>query len=122
MAHASEGSHLARVDQLLGIGWFSGFYGRSSDVFGAVPSLHVAYPLTIVLEGWRRHRVWGRTISVVFYLWMCFSAVYLDHHWVLDALLGSAFALAVAAAMRWLTRPGERRRAFPSPIATRRRS
>lgn len=100
MAHASEGPNLARVDALLGINWFSGFYGRSSDIFGAVPSLHVAYPLTIVLEGWRRHRVWGRALSVVFYLWMCFSAVYLDHHWVIDILIGSIYAVAAVSLMR----------------------
>lgn len=94
---ASEGPNLARVDAFLGIEYFRSFYGRSSDVFGAVPSLHVAYPLTIVLAGWRRHTLAGRTASVLFYLWMCFSAVYLDHHWVIDIVLGSIYAIAATA-------------------------
>ncbi len=60
---ASEGPNLARVDAWLGVSYFRSFYGRSSDVFGAVPSLHVAYPLLILLEGWPlfarlRHLKW----------------------------------------------------------------
>ena len=37
-AHASPGPNLLRVDDMMGIAYFTGFYGRSSDVFGAVPS------------------------------------------------------------------------------------
>jgi inositol phosphorylceramide synthase catalytic subunit len=48
-AAASEGPNLARVDQLVAIHYFAGFYGRASDVFGAMPSLHVAYPLLMVV-------------------------------------------------------------------------
>jgi inositol phosphorylceramide synthase catalytic subunit len=103
-AAASEGPNLARVDRLFGIGYFRGFYGRASDVFGAMPSLHVAYPLLMVVEGWRQHRIVGRTMLVAFYVSMCFSAVYLDHHWVLDIVAGSAYAIAVAVAIHGLTR------------------
>ena len=52
-AHASEGPRLAHVDALMGWKYFAGFYGRSNDVFGAVPSLHVSYPLLVILYGWR---------------------------------------------------------------------
>jgi inositol phosphorylceramide synthase catalytic subunit len=109
-AAASAGPNLTRVDELLEIRYFAGFYGRASDVFGAMPSLHVAYPLLMVIEGWSKHRVLGRTMLVLFYGWMCFSAVYLDHHWVLDLVAGSIYAVAVAAAThvvaRWVTRGG----------------
>jgi hypothetical protein len=40
--HASEGPNLARVDAWLGVGYFAGFYGRSSDVFGAVKFKQIA--------------------------------------------------------------------------------
>ena len=36
---------------------------------------------------------------------MCFGAVYLDHHWVLDVLAGVAYCglvLAAARAVAWL--------------------
>jgi membrane-associated phospholipid phosphatase len=103
-AAASEGANLARVDQLLGIHYFAGFYGRSSDVFGAMPSLHVSYPLLMVVEGWAKHRAPGRIALVAFYVWMCFSAAYLDHHWILDIVAGSAYALVVAGTLRLFAR------------------
>jgi membrane-associated phospholipid phosphatase len=40
---------------------------------------------------------------------MCVSAVYLQHHYVVDAVLGIAYALAALA----LVRAWERRRAAP---------
>jgi membrane-associated phospholipid phosphatase len=99
---ASEGPNLARVDAAIGFGYFRAFYGRSKDVFGAMPSLHVTYPLLIVLEGWRNFRAPGRVASVLFFASMVFAAVYLDHHWVLDVLAGIAYCLAAHAAMRAL--------------------
>lgn len=100
--HASEGPNLARVDTWLGMPYFAGVYGRSSDVFGAVPSLHVAYPLLMLIEGFRRHRWLGRVLLVWFYLSMCFAAVYLDHHWVFDIVLGSLYTVVVSWLMRRL--------------------
>src|SRR5260221_4921147 len=105
-AAASAGPNLLRVDTFLGIPYFASLYGRSSDVFGAIPSLHVAYPLLMATSGWRLHHALGRTLLVFFYTWMCFSAVYLDHHWVIDILVGSFYALAAALVLpgldRWL--------------------
>jgi hypothetical protein len=101
---ASEGPVLARVDAFLGVGYFHGMYGKSSSVFGALPSLHCAYPLLVVLEGWRAFGPRLRAAAVAYWLAMIFSAVYLDHHWVIDALLGSTYAVAVAGVMRVLER------------------
>lgn len=109
-AHASPGANLLRVDQMMGVAYFTGFYGRSSDVFGAVPSLHVAYPLLMIIEGWTG-RNWIRRIGLVaFYLWMCMAAVYLDHHWVIDIILGTLYTLVVAVFTR-------RIRALREPVA-----
>jgi membrane-associated phospholipid phosphatase len=102
--HASEGPALARVDARLGIHYFAGMYGRSSSVFGAMPSLHCAYALLVALEGWAAFSKPWRAASAGFYALMCFSAVYLDHHWVLDALAGSLYCVVVVAVARALTR------------------
>jgi inositol phosphorylceramide synthase catalytic subunit len=104
LAHASEGPALARVDARLGLNYFAGMYGRSASVFGAMPSLHCAYPLLVVLEGWATFSRPWRAASVAFWALMCFSAVYLDHHWVLDALAGVTYCLIVVAAARALSR------------------
>jgi membrane-associated phospholipid phosphatase len=103
-ARASEGAGLARVDALLGVPYFHGFYGRSSDVFGAVPSLHVSYPLLILAFGWPVFRAPGRAFAIVFLASMCAAAVYLDHHWIIDVLLGLAYALVVYAGVTALFR------------------
>jgi membrane-associated phospholipid phosphatase len=96
------GPNLKRVDAMLGVDYFRSFYSRGSDVFGAMPSLHAAYPMLMILEGWPLHGGWGRSALVLFYTSMCFSAVYLDHHWVLDVVAGSVYAVGGAAVIRRL--------------------
>jgi inositol phosphorylceramide synthase catalytic subunit len=99
-AAASEGPNLARVDAWLGIPYFRSMYGRSADVFGAMPSLHCAYACLVALEGWAAFRRPWRVASVCFFVFMCFSAVYLDHHWVLDAIGGITYCMLVVAILR----------------------
>jgi membrane-associated phospholipid phosphatase len=94
-AHASEGPNLARVDAWLGVPYFAGMYGRASDVFGAMPSLHVAYALIVVLVGWPSLPPLWRAASLAFFFLMTFAAVYLDHHWVLDAVAGIVYCTTV---------------------------
>jgi len=116
----SEGPNLARVDAWLGFRYFGGFYGRSNDIFGAVPSLHVAYPLLIAMEGFRPFGIlprfsflkWPlRLGSMFFFVWMATAAVYLDHHWILDVIIGCGYALFVFGGFRafrfFVSRRGE---------------
>jgi inositol phosphorylceramide synthase catalytic subunit len=97
---ASEGPALARVDAMLGVPYFRGMYGKAASVFGALPSLHCAYPILVVIEGWRAFGPTMRAASITYAVAMVFSAVYLDHHWVLDALLGGAYAVGAAFVTR----------------------
>jgi inositol phosphorylceramide synthase catalytic subunit len=97
----SAGPRLEHVDEVLGISYFRGMYGRSSDLYGAVPSLHVAYPLLIVVEGWRSFTWPARIASIILFVSMVFSAVYLDHHWVIDVVLGFIYCLTATALVRF---------------------
>ena len=97
MSAPANSAGCARFDQLLGTHFFSEMYGRAADVFGAIPSLHVAYPFLAVYFAFRYGT--ARAFCVGFYLLMCFSAVYLNHHFILDILWGSAYALIIG----WLT-------------------
>lgn len=101
-ASASEGPNLARVDAWLGVPYFAHMYGRATDVFGAMPSLHCAYACLIALEGWAAFRGAWRAACAAFFALMCFSAVYLDHHWVLDAIAGITYCTLVVAIARVL--------------------
>ena len=53
--HASPAGAI-RFDQLIGIPLMQGFYGKSADVFGAIPSLHVVYPFLAMIYGWHLRR------------------------------------------------------------------
>lgn len=95
--HASPAGAI-RFDQLIGIPLMQGFYGKSADVFGAIPSLHVVYPFLALIYGWYLRRF--RLIAAAYFLLVCFAAVYLNHHYLLDIFLGLAIALGVMAAVR----------------------
>jgi inositol phosphorylceramide synthase catalytic subunit len=83
---------LVRFDAMVGIRYFHEFYSRSSDVFGAIPSLHCAYPLVVFLYARELRRKWLSVTLLAFWLLVMFSAVYLQHHYVVDALLGTLYA------------------------------
>ena len=88
----------SRFDLLLGTHFFDGIYGRGIDVYGAYPSLHVAYPLLVIWATFRARELrWARAPAIGFFLLMCLSAVYLQHHYVIDVLLGIAYAIATLA-------------------------
>lgn len=89
---APSAAGAARFDALIGVGVFQSFYGRNANVFGAMPSLHCAYPTIVVLVSWSLGWRW-RIPTIGFMLLVAFSAVYLQHHYVLDVLFGIIFAL-----------------------------
>ncbi len=99
---APSAAGAARADALLGTTIFAQFYARSPNVFGAIPSLHVAIPLLAFVFSWRDHNLrWplGAYTAV-----MAFSAVYLNHHYVVDLLWGATYALGSAAAVTFWRR------------------
>ncbi len=91
-AHSSAAAAL-RWDQLTGIPAFAGIYGRSADVFGSIPSLHVTYPLLTFLFGLELRKRWLDLANMGFFLLVSFAAIYLNHHYVLDVLLGVLYAV-----------------------------
>jgi inositol phosphorylceramide synthase catalytic subunit len=93
----SSPAGLARVDTWLGIPMATTFYSKSANVFGAVPSLHVAYA---TLVAWVSYPVggWLRTATITFAVSMAFSAIYLRHHYLVDVVAGALLALLVGLA------------------------
>ncbi|TMA28913.1 MAG: inositol phosphorylceramide synthase [Deltaproteobacteria bacterium] len=89
-----------RFDTLVGLPIMRGFYGKSADVFGAIPSLHVVYPFLAMVYGWHLRRF--RLVAIAYFLLICFAAVYLNHHYLIDIFIGLGIALAVMAAARIL--------------------
>jgi inositol phosphorylceramide synthase catalytic subunit len=99
---------LVRFDAMVGFPYFAEIYRRSADVFGSIPSLHCAYPLVVLLYARELRRPWLTALLLGFYLLVMFSAVYLQHHYVLDALLGTLYAAGGYAIERRWFRADER--------------
>jgi membrane-associated phospholipid phosphatase len=100
---ASSPAGLLRLDAFLGAPVAASFYSKSANVFGAMPSLHVAYVTMVAcvvlpLGGKLR------AFTLAFAALMAFSAVYLRHHYVLDVAAGMVLAVVVSMAIRWLMR------------------
>jgi membrane-associated phospholipid phosphatase len=101
-----------RFDHLIGLPLMQGFYGKSADVFGAIPSLHVVYPFLAMVYAWPVLRRF-RYVALGYFLLVCFSAVYLNHHYLLDIFIGLGIAVAVMAAGRAVFGP-----VMPEPTRT----
>jgi len=86
---------LLRLDELFGISYYESFYSRAPTVFGALPSLHCAFPMTGLVTAWRDANWTERSIHAGYTLWMLAASVYLDHHWLIDGLLGIAIVVFV---------------------------
>ncbi len=95
---------LAEFDKIVGLDIFQGIYSNNSNIFGAIPSLHAAYPLVCLLVARRiGHRGW-----VVFFglmsLGTWLAAVYTQHHYVIDVICGIVCALGAYGLMSFLSK------------------
>lgn len=79
----------ARFDEMTGLGVFHALYGKNSNVFAAVPSLHSAYVPVALFYALRTKpsKIWLTLLTTVS-IGIWFSAVYSGHHYVIDVLLG----------------------------------
>lgn len=85
------------------------FYNQEA----AVPSLHAAYPLLLLLFFWGAGR-WARAGLALYALAMALTLVYTGEHYVSDVLAGWLAAGVVFAGVRYLR---GRRRPRPAPPA-----
>lgn len=83
-----------RFDQAIGSPMMETMYASGSIVFGSMPSLHVAYPFLIVPFAFVIKRF--RVSATLFFLLVAFSAVYLNHHYLIDIILGTTYAALAA--------------------------
>lgn len=86
----SEGG-FSRLDRLFGINLFHGLYSTSPLKFGAFPSLHVALPMVVFLN----HPWVGKKFGAFHVVLITLSALYITHHYLVDALAGILLACIV---------------------------
>ena len=83
---------LFQVDQAMGIPFYATLFVLTQpNPFAAFPSLHATYPWLISLYSIKIKRIKALPILVI-PLGVCFSAVYLGEHYVIDLLAGVAYA------------------------------
>lgn len=97
---APEAAGAARFDALFGVSWLADYYSRSANVFGAIPSLHVGQTFLAVIYAWQFRSL--RAAATGFWALVLFASVYLNHHYLVDGIVGMMFAaLAWAAMAAW---------------------
>ena len=88
---------LLRFDEMTGTTVFYDIYSKSFNVFGAIPSLHSAYPIVSVYFAKKLGLKTGYILLIIFMVLTWFAAVYSIHHYVIDVVLGifcAIFAIA----------------------------
>ncbi len=89
----SSAAGLIHFDRLIGIPYFQKIYSENAWVFGAIPSMHAGFPLLVLLFAHKIFRIWLIPLYLfMFSVW--FSAVYLNHHYIIDLIAGVLYALA----------------------------
>ena len=67
---------------------------KYSNPVGALPSLHAAYPLLLLLLFWAAASPRVRVVLVAYVVAMAFVLVYFAEHYVFDLLAGYVYAVA----------------------------
>jgi membrane-associated phospholipid phosphatase len=89
---------------------------RSSNPVAAMPSVHMATSVIVLLMAFRMSRVLG-ALAVVYNAAMAFSLVYLGEHYVVDILAGALLTVAVYVAIELGLRLRDREPdALPLPV------
>lgn len=88
-----QSAGLAAFDQIIGFPLYENMYAQSSNVFGALPSMHAAFPLMLTYYS-LRYKNWFLTgLFFVSITGIWFGAVYSTHHYVIDILAGILCAI-----------------------------
>ncbi len=97
--------NLVAADRWIGVPLFESVYRHlNPNKFAAIPSLHSAFPLLILIYALRRFG--PRALPVAIYpLGVWCSAVYLNHHYLIDILLAVVYVLGAVAATEWFLYP-----------------
>jgi len=87
---------LTRLDDYWQTNFYKSTFGKNPLVFGAFPSLHVAWPTIFslfLLFGGITPSKTKKVLPCFYLLWVIFSVLYLHHHYLVDVLGGIVYAL-----------------------------
>ena len=112
--------NLVATDRWIGVPLFESVYRHlNPNKFAAIPSLHSAFPLLILIHAVRRLGPSALFVGI-YPLGVWASAVYLNHHYIIDILLAVAYVLAAdLLSVRWISPWILRRAWFRAPESSR---
>ncbi len=84
---------LARFDEMIGMDLYKNMYSQGTNTYGALPSMHAAFPMVLSYYGYK----YGNKILLGIFLFsmVCiwFGAIYSNHHYMIDILMGMTCAI-----------------------------
>jgi membrane-associated phospholipid phosphatase len=108
---AAQQGDIGRANRIVGVVWphvplahYGSLFEKGQSYannVAAMPSLHAAYALLIVLYLWRFTRARWRPLLALYPPAMAFSLVYTGEHYVVDCLVGWVYAIACYGAVSW---------------------
>ncbi len=98
-----DAARLTYFDRIIGYPLFSNMYTKNSNVFAAIPSLHASYPVVTWYYARKEKLKWATILIFLDILGIWFAAVYTNHHYVIDVLLGLLCAITgILIYEKWL--------------------
>ncbi|MFT4663817.1 MAG: hypothetical protein ACI8YQ_001218 [Polaribacter sp.] len=95
---------LIEVDEYFGISLFRGMYDMNGNVFAAIPSLHCAFPIILLyFAAAKRLKGWF-TFALIMMVSTWFAAVYTNHHYVIDVILGISTGILAVSIYHFIVR------------------
>ena len=79
---------LGRFDALVHANIFKSIYTKGSNIFAAMPSLHSAYPVIVFYYALKAGLKYMRFVFAMVVCGIWFSAVYTNHHYIVDVIAG----------------------------------
>lgn len=95
---------LVRFDSMFNVKIFQSLYTQSSNVFAAMPSLHASYPLIVLYYGLKNKLGLINILFALIMVGIWFSAIYNNHHYVLDILAGIICAIIAIISFNWMVK------------------
>lgn len=87
-----DAAGLAKFDQLIGSGFSNQLYQSSPVVFGAIPSMHAGFTMLGLIYSFHLSRKMVLPLAL-YTVGMWCSALYLQHHYMIDVVIGVLYAI-----------------------------
>ncbi len=84
---------LLKFDEFFNVSIFKNMYEKNGNVFAAIPSLHSAFPVLLLFYGIKKRLLAASIFFAIILVGIWFAAVYTNHHYIIDVLLGGLTAL-----------------------------